>query len=90
MPGGKSISVLIPPELSDDLPSIMSHLKKGESINHYKTVRVNQMSDEFAEQEKELPIIMDSDHITGINPGRSREIGRTGERYEWRINHGGR
>jgi PAS domain S-box-containing protein len=37
---GKPISLLIPPELSDELPGILSRLRRGERITHYETVRV--------------------------------------------------
>ena len=37
---GNPISILIPPNLSDDLFNIMEKIKTGESINHYDTKRV--------------------------------------------------
>ncbi|MFL5656629.1 MAG: PAS domain S-box protein [Ktedonobacteraceae bacterium] len=37
---GKPISLLIPPELSDELPGILSLLQRGERITHYETVRM--------------------------------------------------
>ena len=37
---GKSISMLIPQNESDDLPLIMDKLRRGEAINHYETLRV--------------------------------------------------
>jgi len=37
---GKSILVLIPPELQHEEPAIISRLKKGERIEHYETVRL--------------------------------------------------
>ena len=37
---GQPISVLIPPELPNELPDILIRLKRGENIQHYETVRV--------------------------------------------------
>ena len=37
---GKSISVLIPPELYEEESKILKRLKKGERIDHYETVRL--------------------------------------------------
>jgi PAS domain S-box-containing protein len=37
---GKHISILVPPELPDDIPHIMSRLKLGLRIDHYETVRL--------------------------------------------------
>ena len=36
---GKSISVLIPPELPDEMAEILRRIKLGEGINNYETVR---------------------------------------------------
>jgi PAS domain S-box-containing protein len=37
---GRPISILIPPDLTNELPDILNRLRMGESINHYETVRV--------------------------------------------------
>jgi PAS domain S-box-containing protein len=37
---GRPISLIIPPDLPDELPSIMERLRRGERIDHYETVRV--------------------------------------------------
>jgi two-component system NtrC family sensor kinase len=37
---GKSITVLIPPERVDEEEEILSRLRRGESIDHYETIRV--------------------------------------------------
>ncbi|HKI21378.1 MAG TPA: response regulator, partial [Isosphaeraceae bacterium] len=37
---GRPISTLIPPDHTDDFPSIMERLRRGERIEHYDTVRV--------------------------------------------------
>jgi PAS domain S-box-containing protein len=36
---GKPISILLPPDRADELPGIMDRLRRGESIDHYDTVR---------------------------------------------------
>ena len=37
---GRPISILIPPDLINELPDILNRLRMGESINHYETVRL--------------------------------------------------
>jgi PAS domain S-box-containing protein len=36
---GKSISVLVPPGLDDELPEILRRVRSGEELDHYETVR---------------------------------------------------
>ena len=36
---GKSITILMPPERADEEPEILDRIQKGESIDHYETVR---------------------------------------------------
>src|SRR5713226_368816 len=36
---GRPISVLIPPERSDEVPRILERVKRGERVEHYETVR---------------------------------------------------
>ena len=38
---GQPISMIIPEEWPDELPSIMARLRRGERIDHYETVRVH-------------------------------------------------
>jgi PAS domain S-box-containing protein len=37
---GKSVTVLIPPERPDEEPEILARLRRGETIDHYETVRI--------------------------------------------------
>jgi PAS domain S-box-containing protein len=37
---GRPISVLIPPDHQDDVPTIMARLRRGERIEHYETMRL--------------------------------------------------
>jgi PAS domain S-box-containing protein len=36
---GKSITILIPPDLKDEEPRILEHIRRGERIDHYETKR---------------------------------------------------
>ena len=36
---GKSITILIPPDHSDEEPEILGHIRRGERVDHYDTVR---------------------------------------------------
>ena len=36
---GRSISLLVPPDRSDEVPQILERVKRGERIEHYETVR---------------------------------------------------
>jgi len=38
---GKPLSLLIPPDLSDDLPQLLMRLQRGEAIDHYETRRLH-------------------------------------------------
>jgi PAS domain S-box-containing protein len=37
---GRSIALLLPPDLADDLPVILEKIKRGELVEHYETERV--------------------------------------------------
>src|SRR5271168_5260513 len=37
---GRPVSRLIPPELPDELPSLLGRIARGERVEHYETVRV--------------------------------------------------
>lgn len=37
---GRPISLIIPPDRPDELPSIMARLRRGKRVDHYETVRV--------------------------------------------------
>jgi PAS domain S-box-containing protein len=36
---GKSITILIPAELHDEEPKILEHVRRGDSLDHYETIR---------------------------------------------------
>jgi len=37
---GRSITVLVPPDRPDEIPEILSRVRRGEKVDHYETVRV--------------------------------------------------
>lgn len=37
---GRPVSVLVPPGMADDIPSILARIKNGERISHYETDRI--------------------------------------------------
>ena len=37
---GRHISVLVPPEIADEIPDILARIRRGEAVDHYETVRV--------------------------------------------------
>src|SRR3989454_8348864 len=37
---GRPISIIIPPQVADELPEILDRLARGERVEHYETVRV--------------------------------------------------
>src|SRR5438445_6594555 len=37
---GRPISIVIPPQVGDELPEILDRLARGERVEHYETVRV--------------------------------------------------
>src|SRR5690606_30966989 len=37
---GRSVSILVPPELEDDFTALLNRLRAGEGVQHYETVRL--------------------------------------------------
>lgn len=37
---GKSITILVPPEMPDEEPQLLAKIKKGEKVEHYETIRL--------------------------------------------------
>jgi PAS domain S-box-containing protein len=64
---GQPISLLIPPELSDDLPSILSRLQRGERITQYETVRMKKDGTRVAVSVTISPIRESSGTIIGAS-----------------------
>lgn len=41
---GRSISLLVPPDMPDEIPHILDKIKRGEKVDHYQTVRMGKGS----------------------------------------------
>jgi PAS domain S-box-containing protein len=68
---GKAISLLLPPGRADELPEITARLRRGESIDHYETVR-QRKDDRVIEVSLNISPIRDSQgRLTGAS-----DIGR--------------
>lgn len=37
---GRPITVLVPPEITDEIPNILSRLRRGDVVDHYETTRI--------------------------------------------------
>jgi PAS domain S-box-containing protein len=64
---GQPISLLIPPELSNDLPGIMSRLQRGERITQHETVRMKKDGTRVAVSVTISPIRESSGTIIGAS-----------------------
>ena len=64
---GQPISLLIPPELSDDLPGILSRLQRGERITQFETVRMKKDGTRVAVSVTISPIRESSGTIIGAS-----------------------
>src|SRR5262249_26259312 len=64
---GRSISMLIPPGLPDELPAIMDRLRRGERVEHYETKRVRKDGTVFDVSATVSPIRNQAGEITGAS-----------------------
>ena len=64
---GHPISLLIPPELSDDLPGILSRLQRGERITQHETVRMKKDGTRVAVSVTISPIRESSGAVIGAS-----------------------
>jgi len=62
---GRPVLILIPPDREDEEPSILEHISRGESIDHYETVR----------QRKDGSLVEVSLTVSPIKDARGRIIG---------------
>lgn len=84
---GRSIAILSPAEQSDELPTILERLKRGESINHFETERITKEGKRIFVSLTISPIRVESGAISGWSSiGRditerkvAEEAGRTSE-----------
>jgi len=72
---GKSVSILLPPDRTDEEPEILERLKKGERIDHYETVRRTKSGTDLYVSLTVSPIIDGSGNIIGVSKI-SRDISR--------------
>jgi PAS domain S-box-containing protein len=70
---GKSITMLLPPELSDEENKILDTLRAGGRIEHFETVRVTKTGKRINVSLTISPVIDSSGRITGIS-GIARDI----------------
>ncbi len=64
---GGPFSVLIPPELPDELAGILTRLKQGEQIDHYETVRIAKSGARLDVSASISPLRDDEDRVTGAS-----------------------
>ncbi|OGK26836.1 hypothetical protein A3D76_05130 [Candidatus Roizmanbacteria bacterium RIFCSPHIGHO2_02_FULL_37_9b] len=62
---GQPVSIIFPPELKDDLPKILSRIKKGEHIKHYQTVRMDNTGRRIAVSITISPVTDEKGEIIG-------------------------
>ena len=64
---GRPISVIIPPELSHELPAILDRLRRGERIEHFETLRVAKNSRRIEVSVTVSPVRDARDRIVGAS-----------------------
>jgi PAS domain S-box-containing protein len=64
---GRPISLVIPPELGHELPEILGHLRRGERIEHFETVRLAKRGRRIDVSVTVSPVRDASDRIIGAS-----------------------
>jgi len=64
---GKHVSMLVPPELPDEIPSIMARLRKGERIELYETTRMRKNGERFVVSLRVSPIRDETGRVVGAS-----------------------
>jgi PAS domain S-box-containing protein len=64
---GRSVSLIIPPEIPNELPNIMEKLKRGERIEHYQTERITKYGRRLTVSLAVSPICDDNGIIVGAS-----------------------
>jgi len=78
---GREVSLIIPQDRPDELPSIMERLRRGQRIDHFETVRVRKDGARLDISVSISPIYDDLGHIIGAaSIGRNITEQRRGER----------
>ena len=64
---GQSITLLIPPQRVDEEPKILESIKRGETVDHYETVRRRKDGTDIAISLTVSPIRSEAGHIIGAS-----------------------
>ncbi len=64
---GKPISILVPANLTHELPQVMEHVRRGERIAHYETVRLRKDGEQILVSLTVSPIIDVRGQIAGVS-----------------------
>jgi diguanylate cyclase (GGDEF)-like protein/PAS domain S-box-containing protein len=64
---GRSIAIIVPPDLPDELPEIMARLRRGERANHYETTRLRKDGTRVPVSVTVSPIRDESGRIIGAS-----------------------
>lgn len=64
---GKHVSILIPPERFDEEPKIIERIRRGESIDHYETVRVRKDGSRIHISLSVSPVMDSKGNIIGVS-----------------------
>lgn len=78
---GQSISLLVPPERSTEISQILQHIRRGESIKQFETVRIRKDGRRISVSLTISPIKDSQGHITGVVTI-ARDITRRKQRKE--------
>ncbi|AFM27703.1 PAS domain S-box protein [Desulfomonile tiedjei] len=64
---GQSILVVVPPDRQDEIPKILERIKRGETVEHYETKRMDKYGDEIYVSVTVSPIKNASGEIVGAS-----------------------
>jgi hypothetical protein len=64
---GKNVSILVPPDMSDEVPEILQRIGRGERIAHYETVRVRKDGSRVCVSMSLSPLADEDGRITGAS-----------------------
>jgi PAS domain S-box-containing protein len=82
---GRPVSMLVPAEIEDDVPRLMSRLQRGERIDHYETVRVTRTGRRLNVSLTISPIHDESGRVTGASTIARDITDRKVEELRWRV-----
>jgi PAS domain S-box-containing protein len=82
---GRPVSMLVPAEIEDDVPRLMSRLQRGERIDHYETVRVTRTGRRLNVSLTISPVHDENGRVTGASTVARDITGRKLEEVRWRL-----